>query len=100
MRRWYSEEQIEVLTLFIKEIIMSDFTDAMTALRAKLDLIDPTHIAAIDTAVASLQTAEVATDTTVAAHTAAIADIQAGLAILTAPAVVAPVSEPVAPPVA
>jgi len=62
--------------------IMSNFTDAMTALRAKLDALgtptDPAHLAAIDKAVADLTTAETA-------DAANIKDIQDGLAILTAP---------------
>lgn len=59
---------------------MSNFTDAMTALVAKIKAseaaVDPAHITSLDAAVASLQTAETA-------DAANITDIQAGLAILT-----------------
>lgn len=65
---------------------MSNFTEAMTALKTKLDAIgtafDPAHIQSLDSAVATLQTQLTANSDADAKVVADLTDIKEGLAIL------------------
>jgi hypothetical protein len=109
MRRFYSDEHIEVLTQFIKEIIaMSALTDAMTAALANLEtkltaggltaadvtaqihtVVDP-QVATLSTALATFQASQTKDEAAIADLTAAVTQFTAAFAPAASPAPAAP----------